>query len=75
VARGKGMPSMMIGFGIRVSALPSTHQIDVTMDDPTGVFPSPAGSTIFSASAVGQVSQGPIPLKKPTHRMSAFGKN
>jgi hypothetical protein len=52
----QGMPPMMIGFGIRVSALSSTYQLDVTLDDPTGVFPSSAGPTIFSASAIG----GPV---------------
>jgi hypothetical protein len=47
---------MQIGFGIRVSALSSTYQIDVTVDDPTGVYPSSAGPTIFASSAVG----GPV---------------
>jgi len=46
---------MQIGFGIRVSAL-STYQIEVTLDDPTGIYPSSAGPTIFSASAIG----GPV---------------
>lgn len=44
---------MQIGFGIRVSSLSSQYQIDVTMDDPTNVFPSSAGPTVFSASAIG----------------------
>lgn len=46
-------PPMMLGFGIRVASLSSQYQIDVTMDDPTNVFPSSAGPTVFSASAIG----------------------
>lgn len=47
---------MQIGFGIRVSSLSSQYQIDVTLDDPTGTYPSSAGPTVFSASAIG----GPV---------------
>jgi hypothetical protein len=47
-----------IGFGVRTSALSSTWQIDVTMDDPTGVFPSSAGPTIFQSSQVGTIAGG-----------------
>lgn len=47
---------MNIGFGILVASLSSQYTIQVTMDDPTGVFPSSAGPTVFSASAVG----GPV---------------
>jgi hypothetical protein len=47
---------MQIGFGIRVASLSSQYQIDVTMDDPTNTYPSSAGPTIFSASAIG----GPV---------------
>jgi hypothetical protein len=41
---------MNIGFGVRTSALSSTWQIDVTMDDPTGTYPSSAGPTVFQSS-------------------------
>jgi hypothetical protein len=33
----QGAPSMMIDFNIQIPALSSTYQIDVTMDDPTGL--------------------------------------
>ncbi|MGJ5027997.1 hypothetical protein ACQR1I_14220 [Bradyrhizobium sp. HKCCYLS2038] len=52
----QGQPPMQIGFGIRVASLSSTYQVDVTLDDPTNTFPSSAGPTVFSASAIG----GPI---------------
>ncbi|MCK1480480.1 hypothetical protein IVB27_38550 [Bradyrhizobium sp. 197] len=42
-----------IGLAVRVASLSSTWQIDVTMDDPTGVFPSSAGPTIFQSSQLG----------------------
>lgn len=51
-----GRSPMHIGFGILTSALSSRYEIDVTMDDPTATFPSSAGPTVFSASAIG----GPI---------------
>jgi hypothetical protein len=41
---------MSIGYGVRTSGLTSTWQIDVTMDDPTNIFPSSAGPTIFQSS-------------------------
>jgi hypothetical protein len=41
-----------IGFGVRTSALSSTWQIDITMDDPSGTYPSSAGPTIFQSSQV-----------------------
>lgn len=47
---------MQIGFGVRTSGLTSNWQIDVTMDDPTGTYPSSAGPTIFQSS---QTSSGP----------------
>jgi hypothetical protein len=49
---------MNIGFGVRTSALSSNWQIDVTMDDPFGTFPSSAGPTIFQSSQVGGISGG-----------------
>ncbi|WP_316159805.1 hypothetical protein [Bradyrhizobium sp. SZCCHNRI20481] len=52
----QGQPPIQIGFGIRVTSLSSTYQIDVTIDDPTNTFPSSAGPTVFSASAIG----GPV---------------
>lgn len=51
-----GYPPMQIGFGIRVASLSSQYQIDVTMDDPSNTYPSSAGPTVFSASAIG----GPV---------------
>lgn len=52
----QGNPPMHIGFGILVSALSSQYALQVTMDDPTNVYPSSAGPTVFSASAIG----GPV---------------
>lgn len=51
-----GFPPMQLGFGIRVASLSSQYQIDVTLDDPTSTYPSSAGPTVFSASAIG----GPV---------------
>lgn len=42
-----------LGVAVRVASLSSTWQIDVTMDDPTGTYPSSAGPTIFQSSQVG----------------------
>src|ERR1700757_4886588 len=42
--------TMNIGFGVRTNGLSSNWQIDITMDDPTGVYPSSAGPTIFQSS-------------------------
>ena len=41
---------MHIGFASRVSGLSSQYQIDITLDDPTGVFPSSARPTVFQSS-------------------------
>jgi hypothetical protein len=49
---------MNIGFGVRTNGLSSSWQIDVTMDDPTGTFPSSAGPTVFQSSQVGGISGG-----------------
>lgn len=52
-----GFPPMQLGFGISVAGLSSRYQIDCTLDDVTGTYPSSATSpTIFSASAIG----GPV---------------
>ncbi|MET4384368.1 hypothetical protein ABIB73_000103 [Bradyrhizobium sp. F1.4.3] len=47
-----------VGFAVRVASLSSTWQLDVTMDDPSGVYPSSAGPTIFASSQVGTISGG-----------------
>lgn len=39
-----------IGLTTRVSGLSSQVQIDITMDDPTGTYPSSAGPTVFLSS-------------------------
>lgn len=39
-----------IGLATRVSALSSQAQIDVTLDDPFGTYPSSAGPTVFLSS-------------------------
>lgn len=39
-----------IGFASRVASLSSQYQIDVTMDDPFGTYPSSAGPTVFLSS-------------------------
>lgn len=39
-----------ISFATRVAALSSQYQIDITLDDPTGVYPSSAGPTVFLSS-------------------------
>lgn len=52
----QGDPPMMLGFGIAVASLSSQYSLQVTMDDPTNVYPSSAGPTVFSASAIG----GPV---------------
>ncbi|NPU12041.1 hypothetical protein HL666_14815 [Bradyrhizobium sp. 83002] len=44
-----------IGFGILVSGLSSQYTLQVTFDDPTNVYPSSAGPTVFSASAVSAI--------------------
>lgn len=41
------------GFAVRTNGLSSNWTIEVTMDDPTGVYPSSAGPTIFLSSQVG----------------------
>lgn len=45
-----------VGFAVRVASLSSTWQLDITLDDPTGVYPSSAGPTIFQSSQVGTIS-------------------
>ncbi|WP_315737960.1 hypothetical protein [Bradyrhizobium sp. SZCCHNR1093] len=52
----QGQPPMHIGFGIAVSGLSSQYSLQVTMDDPTNVYPSSGGPTVFPASAIG----GPV---------------
>lgn len=47
-----------IGIAIRTNALSSNWQIDVTMDDPFGTYPSSAGPTVFQSSQVGGISGG-----------------
>jgi hypothetical protein len=47
-----------VGFAVRTASLSSTWQIDVTMDDPTNVYPSSAGPTIFQSSQVGTIAGG-----------------
>lgn len=47
-----------IGIAVRAASLSSTWQIDVTMDDPFGTFPSSAGPTVFQSSQVGGPSAG-----------------
>ncbi|WP_315720154.1 MULTISPECIES: hypothetical protein [unclassified Bradyrhizobium] len=44
-----------IGFGILTSGLSSQYTLQITFDDPTGVYPSSAGPTVFSASAVSAI--------------------
>lgn len=48
-----------IGFASRVASLSSQYQIDVTLDDPFGTYPSSAGPTIFLSS---QAAGGGIAL-------------
>jgi hypothetical protein len=48
-----------IGFASLVSGLSSQYQIDVTLDDPSGVYPSSAGPTVFLSS---QAAGGGIAL-------------
>ena len=43
---------MQIGFAVTVVSLSSTWQIDVTLADPTSVYPSTV-ATVFQASQVG----------------------
>lgn len=47
-----------IGFAVRTTGLTSNWQIDVTMDDPTGTYPSSAGPTVFASSLFGTISGG-----------------
>jgi hypothetical protein len=47
-----------IGFAVKTSALSSSWQIDVTLDDPTGTYPSSAGPTIFQSPQVGTINGG-----------------
>jgi hypothetical protein len=42
-----------IGLAARTNGLSSNWQIDVTMDDPSNVYPSSAGPTVFPSPAVG----------------------
>ncbi len=48
-----------IGFATRVSGLSSQYQIDITLDDVTGTYPSSAGPTVFLSS---QAAGGGIAL-------------
>lgn len=48
-----------LGFATRVSGLSSQYQIDITLDDPSGVYPSSAGPTVFLSS---QAAGGGIAL-------------
>lgn len=48
---------MNIGFGVKTSGLTSTWQVDVTMDDPTNVFPSSAGPDRVSVVADRQLAE------------------
>lgn len=52
------MNPINIGLAVRTSALSSNWQVDVTMDDPFGTFPSSAGPTIFASSQVGTLTGG-----------------
>ncbi len=47
-----------IGIAVRTSSLSSNWQVDVTMDDPFGTFPSSAGPTTFLSSQVGTLTGG-----------------
>lgn len=47
-----GESPMMIGFAITAASLSSTWQLDVTLADQSGTFPSTV-STVFQASQVG----------------------
>ncbi|MGC2779996.1 MAG: hypothetical protein WA418_30590 [Bradyrhizobium sp.] len=44
-----------IGFGILASGLSSQYTLQITFDDPTNIYPSSAGPTVFSASAVSAI--------------------
>jgi len=48
-----------IGFASRAASLSSQYQIDITLDDPTGTYPSSAGPTVFLSS---QAAGGGIAL-------------
>lgn len=48
-----------ISFAARVASLSSQFQLDITFDDPTSVYPSSAGPTIFLSS---QAAGGGIAL-------------
>jgi hypothetical protein len=43
-------------IGVRTNALNSNWQLDVTLDDPFGVYPSSAGPTIFQSSQLSATS-------------------
>lgn len=51
----QGNPPMQIGFAITVASLSSQYLVEVTLADPTLVYPSTV-TTVFSASAIG----GPV---------------
>lgn len=46
-----GSETFQISFSGRTNALSSNWQIDVTLDDPTGVYPSSAGTPLVLASS------------------------
>jgi len=48
ITNWQGLAPFNIGLAIRANS--TSWQIDVTMDDPTGVFPSSAGPTVFQSS-------------------------
>lgn len=48
-----GVSPFNIGLAVRTNAQSSNWQIDITMDDPFGTFPSSAGPTVFQSSQVG----------------------
>ena len=52
VTNWSGDSPMMIGFAVTVASLSSTWQLDVTLADQSGTFPSTV-STVFQASQVG----------------------
>jgi hypothetical protein len=41
-----------IGIAVATNGLSGTWNIDVTMDDPSGVYPAPGGLTVFASSEV-----------------------
>lgn len=62
---GWNVSPINIGFGVRTNGLSSNWQIDITMDDPFGSYPSSAGPTVFqssqfsggSSNAIGAITQ------------------